>query len=418
MYWQILFVVFIWMVDVISERHFINAFHNNDGASSCLMRRKRQQQQQLSLGRSVALEIFPAKRHSATPTKTRLFVLPLRREIFITDQWQRHHRKNIRLQAIHEPQSDRTSSKSLSHWSPSSLFQSLRIKDRNQLSSLISASVIIGLSSYYFYKGIYSISSSVSFWKAEGDLILKPLSVATWSAELIGYDLQIFLRSPSIFNRYKLTSNIFVMTLRLITLSKSMVYLLVGLTQLSPLQAAALSGIPCLLYLLRGIITQSLMRVGFNPYFAPLVISYATLVNILTFTKLVSPKTLKRYLYMPLMAAGIFAWSMPTTSATLFGIQLKTAMDKVLWIFVGRSLISTGTLIYSLALGGDAKRRFGGLSKAMRNMTASTAATTIIDVVFTRRNELLAAGFSLNKAYRFILVSLAASGVLFVLPGP
>ena len=118
-------------------------------------------------------------------------MLPLRREIFITDQWQRHHRKNIRLQAIHEPQSDRTSSKSLSHWSPSSLFQSLRIKDRNQLSSLISASVIIGLSSYYFYKGIYSISSSVSFWKAEGDLILKPLSVATWSAELIGYDISV-----------------------------------------------------------------------------------------------------------------------------------------------------------------------------------------------------------------------------------
>ena len=192
MYWQILFVVFIWMVDVISERHFINAFHNNDGASSCLMRRQRQQQQQqLSLRRNIALEILPVKHHLATQTKTTLSVLPLRREIFITNRWKRHHRHNIRLQAIHEPQSDSTSSKSLSHWSPSSLFQSLRIKDRNQLSSLISASVIIGLSSYYFYKGIYSISSSVSFWKAEGDLILKPLSVATWSAELIGYDISV-----------------------------------------------------------------------------------------------------------------------------------------------------------------------------------------------------------------------------------
>jgi hypothetical protein len=197
-----------------------------------------------------------------------------------------------------------------------------------------------------------------------------------------------------------------------------MVYLLVGLTQLSPLQSAALSGIPCLLYLLRGIVSQSLMRVGFNPYFAPLVISYATLVNVLTFTKIIPPEKLKKYLYMPLMAAGIFAWSLPITSATLFGVELKTAMDKVLWIFVGRSLISTGTLIYSLALGGNVKPRLVGLSKAMRNMTAWTAITTIVDVMFTRRNLLLAAGFSMNKAYRFILVSLTASGLLFALPDP
>ena len=197
-----------------------------------------------------------------------------------------------------------------------------------------------------------------------------------------------------------------------------MVYLLVGLTQLSPLQSAALSGIPCLLYLLRGIVSQSLMRVGFNPFFGPLVISYATLVNLLTFTNIIPPEKLKKYLYMPLVAAGIFAWSLPTTSATLFGVELRTAMDKVLWIFVGRSLISTGTLIYSLALGGNAKPRLVGLSRAMRNMTAWTAITTIIDVVFTRQNDLLAAGFSLNKAYRFILVSVTASGLLFALPEP
>ena len=197
-----------------------------------------------------------------------------------------------------------------------------------------------------------------------------------------------------------------------------MVYLLVGLTQLSPLQSAALSGIPCLLYLLRGIVSQSLMRVGFNSYFAPLVISYATLVNVLTFTKVIPPEKLKKYLYMPLMAAGVFAWLVPITSATLFGVELKTAIDKVLWIFVGRSLISTSTLIYSLALGGYVKPRVAGLSKAMRNMTAGTAITTIIDVMFTRRNDLMAAGFSMNKAYRFILVSLTASGLLFALPEP
>ena len=197
-----------------------------------------------------------------------------------------------------------------------------------------------------------------------------------------------------------------------------MIYLLVILTQLSPLQSAALSGIPCLLYLLRGILTQSLMRVGFNPFFAPLVISYATLINILTFTTIIPPEKLKKYLYMPLVAAGIFAWSLPSSSATMFGVQLKTAMDKVLWIFVGRSLISTGTLIYSLALEGNVKPRFGVLSKAMRNMTASTAATTIIDFAFTRRSEMLAAGFSMEKAYRFILFSLTASGILYAIPGP
>jgi hypothetical protein len=94
------------------------------------------------------------------------------------------------LKAIHEPQSDVSSSKS-PHWSQSLFFQSIRIKDRYQLASIIRATVIIGLSSYYFYKGLYSISSSISFWKAEGDLILKPFSVATWSAELIGYGFPV-----------------------------------------------------------------------------------------------------------------------------------------------------------------------------------------------------------------------------------
>jgi hypothetical protein len=191
-----------------------------------------------------------------------------------------------------------------------------------------------------------------------------------------------------------------------------MLYFLSGATRLSPLQSSALSGIPCLMYLLRGIVSKSFERVGFAQYFAPLVILYATLINVLTFTNIVPPEKLKKYLYMPLMATGIITWLLPQTSARVVGIKLKTAMDEVLWTFLGRSLISTSTIIYSLALGKL------GLAKAMRNMTASTAATTIFDVLFVRRDILLAAGFSLEKAYRFILVSLSASGLLFVLPGP
>jgi hypothetical protein len=193
-----------------------------------------------------------------------------------------------------------------------------------------------------------------------------------------------------------------------------MVYLLVIIARLTPLQSAALSGLPCLIFLLHGIMSQSLTRIGFNPFFAPLVISYAALVNILTFTNFVPPEQLKKYLYLPQMVAGLFAWLLPQTSAGIFGVQLKTAMDIVLWIFLGRSLISTSTLIYSLAL--CKVRKTTGLSRAMRNMTASTTVTTIVDVAFTRQTLLLAAGFSMTKAYRFIMVSIAASGLLFVLP--
>jgi hypothetical protein len=179
---------------------------------------------------------------------------------------------------------------------------------------------------------------------------------------------------------------------------------------MTPLQCSALSGIPCLLYLLRGIFSHSFERVGFNQFFAPLVIFYATLINVLSFTNIVPPEKLKKYLYMPLMATGIITWLLPQISASVVGIELKTAMDKVLWIFLGRGIISTSALIYSLSFG---KLE---LAKAMRNMTASTAATTTLDVLFIRRNILLAAGFSIEKAYRFILVSLSASGLLFLLP--
>jgi hypothetical protein len=110
----------------------------------------------------------------------------------ITQSQQPHYRPAFhkyrvrqRRQAIHEPHSDTSTWR----W-PSEIFQSLRTKHQYQILSklkLVKLSIIIGLSSYYFYKGLSSISSSVSFWKSEGDMILAPLSVATWSGELIGY---------------------------------------------------------------------------------------------------------------------------------------------------------------------------------------------------------------------------------------
>ena len=177
MYCTVLFAVIVGIVDIISGRPFIYAFHiPNEGAATGSMRLPCQRKQQLSLSRNPAIPklpiCYPFTTHST-----------IQQSIKFHRQSQRRPQK---FQAIHEPQSDITSSEP-SQWSLSLLFERVRIKDRHQLSSIVSAAVIIGLSSYYFYKGLYSISSSVSFWKAEGDLILNPMSVATWSAELIGY---------------------------------------------------------------------------------------------------------------------------------------------------------------------------------------------------------------------------------------
>jgi hypothetical protein len=181
------FVVIIWIVDVVcsDRQHLIHAFQVMDTAVTCTVQQLRRQQRTLTPGRSTPIEMFPNMNYPFT-----IHSNIIQQSLPRYRQSQRDRSKN-RWNAIHEPRSDITSSSessssSLSHWSPSLFFQSLRIKDRHQLYSMIRATVIIGLSSYYFYKGLYSISSSVNFWKAEGDLLLKPFSVATWSAELIG----------------------------------------------------------------------------------------------------------------------------------------------------------------------------------------------------------------------------------------
>lgn len=182
---RLLCVVIVWIVDHISGRLVIHAFHFHDGA--CSIKARRLKQQQLFQGRrNTAVEPLPLDTHSTNHPKNIRSQQRYKSSISSDRPQQQYHTKFL-LRAIHEPQSDITPSHAISSWSPSFLLQSIRIKDRHQISSIIRASIVVGLSSYYFYKGLYSISSAVTFWKAEGDLILKPLSVATWSAELIGY---------------------------------------------------------------------------------------------------------------------------------------------------------------------------------------------------------------------------------------
>ena len=183
MNYRLRFVVIFWMVDHVSGRKANYAFHFHNGAACSI--KTRRLQQQLFLG-SGAADLLPLKTRSTKHPKN-IQSQQRYKSSRIFDRPQQHYQTKFLLHAIHEPQSDVTPSHAISNWSPSLLLQSMRIKDRYQLSSIIRASIVVGLSSYYFYKGLYSINSAISFWNAEGDLILKPLSVATWSAELIGY---------------------------------------------------------------------------------------------------------------------------------------------------------------------------------------------------------------------------------------
>ena len=185
MYYLFRYTVIIWMVDyVVSGERFIHAFHILDN-TSCKVRR---QYQHID---PAAVDRCPRNYHPTIVPKAIQAQQQPHRLMFGTDRLQHQRPDNVILKAIHKPQSDLSPTDTLSAWSPSSLFKSIWIKDRRQLASIVRASVIIGLSSYYFYKGLYSISSSVSFWKAEGDLILHEQSVATWGAELIGYVFHI-----------------------------------------------------------------------------------------------------------------------------------------------------------------------------------------------------------------------------------
>lgn len=189
-----------------------------------------------------------------------------------------------------------------------------------------------------------------------------------------------------------------------------MVFFLAAIARLSPLHSTALSAIPILAFMISEISSGSLEFLGFSRFFAPSVILYGCLVNVFVFTKFIPRESLRKYLYGPLAMAGFLSWLIPETTSGFVGIELKTAIDKVLWVFLGKSLLSSSALLYTL-LWGRGPRVF----KAMRNMTTVTAVTTVLDVIFIRGALLLEAGFSLGKAYRFISLSLSSSMLLFLL---
>jgi hypothetical protein len=89
-------------------------------------------------------------------------------------------RSALYIRATHDAASESSASSS------SLLWKQTISKIWNDSRAVTTNSVVAGLTGYYFYKGLLSISNASGFWKLEGDIILRPLSIATWSGELIG----------------------------------------------------------------------------------------------------------------------------------------------------------------------------------------------------------------------------------------
>ena len=98
----------------------------------------------------------------------------------------------VLLRTTHEDLSESSVS------SLSSLKQSMLNLWNDNLRNKSTAAVVTGLALYYLYKGFLSASGSSRFWKREGGMIVPPLSVASWSGELIGYVYLIFAQLPII----------------------------------------------------------------------------------------------------------------------------------------------------------------------------------------------------------------------------
>jgi hypothetical protein len=89
-------------------------------------------------------------------------------------------RSVFQIRATHEDLAEPAtpSSQSFKHFISNIWTDDLRNKTTKTL--------VTGLALYYLYKGFLSASGATRFWKREGGMILQPLSVATWSGELIG----------------------------------------------------------------------------------------------------------------------------------------------------------------------------------------------------------------------------------------
>jgi hypothetical protein len=190
--------------------------------------------------------------------------------------------------------------------------------------------------------------------------------------------------------------------------------MLIQYCHLDPHPATALSTLPSLLFLLREwLIGNNLAQLGFVSAFGHVLILHLVLGSILTFAgRRVTSDWLARYYCVPLMVMGVAGWLFPETSADDVGIAFETASEKVLWVFMGRSLLSLGALLCTLFFVN------GDLTAAIRNSTLVTAVTTLLDITWIRRTTLKEANFSWPKAIRFTMITFFLAAFMFVLPGP
>jgi hypothetical protein len=191
--------------------------------------------------------------------------------------------------------------------------------------------------------------------------------------------------------------------------------MLIQYGRLNPHQAAALSTLPSLWFLVReSWLTNNLAQLGFISPFGPVGILFLVLGSILTLTarRTVTSDWLARYYCVPLMVLGVAGWLFPETSADDVGIAFETASEKVLWVFLGRSLLSLGALLCTLFFAGR------DLTAAIRNSTLVTAVTTLLDITWIRKTTLKQANFSWPKAIRFTMITFFLAALMFVLPGP
>jgi predicted DNA repair protein MutK len=191
--------------------------------------------------------------------------------------------------------------------------------------------------------------------------------------------------------------------------------MLIQYGRLDPQKATALSTLPSLLFLVREWLAGTLAQLGFVSAFGPVGILHIVLGCILTLAgrrRTVTSDWLARYYSVPLMVLGVAGWLFPETSADDVGIAFETASEKVLWVFLGRSLLSLGALLCTLLFA------CGDLTTAIRNSTLVTAATTLLDITWIRKTTLKQANFSWPKAIRFTMITFFLAALMFVLPGP
>jgi hypothetical protein len=185
---------------------------------------------------------------------------------------------------------------------------------------------------------------------------------------------------------------------------------------LNPMDATALCTLPCFIFWWREWSTGALDKFGFIAAFGPILILYSIIANVATFSRLVPSDVIQTYVYvLPLLVLGVAGWLFPESTADDVGIALIKPSDTVLWVFVGRSLLSLTALLATLFKAGNTS---AAMTNAIRNSTLVTGITTLLDILWFRRKTFKDANFSSDKAIRFTIQTLFWAALMFLLPGP